>query len=181
MSNKCTLLSTTWTQDYCLLLKLMTLIGFYLDPKSKEKKCFQRVLAASIVITMHIVLTVGLCNSVDYFLQANTFRKASTSLTVSVVLNIWLWHASFRKRHEMRRISDVNEKDKSFRNEIYMYVFKNRARNIPNESALDIIAFRNESIAFSASGYFSFTKGFILTVIGVLLTYSLLLNQLQTQ
>ncbi|GFR10028.1 hypothetical protein TNCT_636051 [Trichonephila clavata] len=76
--------------------------------------------------------------------------------------------------------ADVNEKDKSFRNEIYLYVFKRRVRNIPNECALDIIAFGHESVAFSASGYFSFTKGFILTVIGGLLTYSLLLNQLQT-
>ncbi|GFY38276.1 hypothetical protein TNIN_92971 [Trichonephila inaurata madagascariensis] len=75
--------------------------------------------------------------------------------------------------------ADVNEKDKDFRNEVNTYDLKSRLRNLRNDPNGYISALGHESIAFSACGYFKFTKSSILTGIGVLLTYSLLINQFQ--
>ncbi|GFS88731.1 hypothetical protein NPIL_161831 [Nephila pilipes] len=75
----------------------------------------------------------------------------------------------------------VNEKDTSFRNAFSLHILQGRNRNFQNDPFLGITAFGNESITFSGWGYFRFTKGFILTAIGGLLTYSMLLNQFQIQ
>ncbi|GFQ88619.1 hypothetical protein TNCT_526771 [Trichonephila clavata] len=73
----------------------------------------------------------------------------------------------------------VHEKDKSFRNAVNLYYLKSSRRSDCYEPNFDIAISESESIAFSVFGYFKFTKGFILTSIGTLLTYSLLINQLQ--
>ncbi|GFQ90293.1 hypothetical protein TNCT_630791 [Trichonephila clavata] len=75
--------------------------------------------------------------------------------------------------------ADVNEKDKEFRSELNAYDLKSRLGNIRNDLNGYLSALGHESIAFSACGYFKFTKSSILTGIGVLLTYSLLINQFQ--
>ncbi|GFT46572.1 hypothetical protein TNCV_3184281 [Trichonephila clavipes] len=75
--------------------------------------------------------------------------------------------------------AEVNEKDKDFRNEVNTYDRKSRLRNVRNDHDGYVSALGNENIAFSACGYFKFTKSSILTGFGVLLTYSLLINQFQ--
>ncbi|GFT71516.1 hypothetical protein NPIL_113771 [Nephila pilipes] len=93
------------------------------------------------------------------------------SIFSTVNFSIWVYL--------MLSAANVNENDQYFKNEIYLYVLRRRVRCMQNESAWDVIVFGQENITFSANGYFRFTKGFILTAIGGLLTYSLLLNQFQ--
>ncbi|GFY38277.1 hypothetical protein TNIN_92981 [Trichonephila inaurata madagascariensis] len=73
----------------------------------------------------------------------------------------------------------VHEKDKSFRNAVNLLYLKTSCKNNCCEPNFDIAISESESIVFSVFGYFKFTKGFILTSIGTILTYSLLINQLQ--
>ncbi|GFT46602.1 hypothetical protein TNCV_3184461 [Trichonephila clavipes] len=73
----------------------------------------------------------------------------------------------------------VHEKDKYFRNAVNLHYLKNSRKSSSYEPNFDITISESESIGFSVLGYFKFTKGFILTSIGSLLTYSLLINQLQ--
>ncbi|GFR10025.1 hypothetical protein TNCT_636041 [Trichonephila clavata] len=115
------------------------------------------------VITLNLGFETGEWSKRGYLYNAIIFSSINFSLLL----------------HLMFCGADVHEKDKDFRNEVNTYDLKSRLRNIQNDPHGYVSALGNESIAFSACGYFKFTKSSILTGIGVLLTYSLLINQFQ--